>query len=98
MPSFFAARPLVGASAPTPNVFVLVGKRVGRERKKTAGNALRRVVIDQPPHYGRVGMQLTPPARVSRAEHDALRAVQTAQFEREHQTLKYGARATVGGR
>lgn len=51
--------------------------------------------LNQPPHFGRVGMQITPPARVSRAEHDALRAVQTAQFEREHQTLKYGARATV---
>ncbi len=96
--SSFDLQSKTGVVRPSSILLPSGSKRVGRERKKTAGNSSRRVVIDQPPHYGRVGMQITPPVRVSRAEHDAMRAVQTAQFEREHQTLKYGARATVRSR
>jgi len=92
---FFDPQPGAGAIWPSSILPGDLGKRVGQQRKKTPGNAPRRVVLIQPPHYGRVGAQITPPPRVSRAEHDAARAVQVAHFEREEQTRRHGARATV---
>lgn len=50
--------------------------------------------LNQAAHYGRVGAQQLP-ARVSAAEHGAAKAVRDSQIDRERQTLKYGARATV---
>ncbi len=95
MPDFFAPAPSQGAFPPIPTLSADAGKRVGQERKKTAGNAPRRVVIDQPPHFGRIGMQATPPARKTAAEHGAARAVQVAHFERDQQMRLHGSRAVV---
>ncbi len=58
---------------------------------------VRRVVLTQPPHFGRIGTQ-SEHARPCPVQADAARAIHGAQFERQLQTIKHGARATVGSR
>lgn len=58
-----------------------------------SNGAVHRVVLSQPPHF-RVG-QHPAPARLDDATAAALRAVDAAQFERQHKTIKHGARAVV---
>lgn len=67
------------------------GTAIGQVRKPVAA---RRVVLSQPPHYGRIGAQPehAKPCPVTAA---VLRAVDAAQFERQRQTIKHGARAVV---
>lgn len=54
----------------------------------------RRVRLTQPPHYGRIGAQ-PEHAKACPIATDAAAAVRGAQFERQTQTIKHGARAVV---
>lgn len=92
--SSFGLQPDTSADWPSSILLSAAGKPVGQERKKTAGNAPRRVVLTQPPHYGRIGAQ-PEYDRACPIESAADRAVGAAQFERQYQTLKHGARAVV---
>jgi len=55
---------------------------------------MRRVVLTQPPHFGRIGAQPVH-TRPCPVQAEATRAV---HLERQLQTIKHGARATVRSR